>query len=196
MPNKISHLALIVECVAIFGAGVASGQGRIQLDGGEKRFINETLGFSIGVPSGWSVTPDRDAPIFTNFRPSEAHAQLELPRGGAIIIVDQGPPGALSKPLSQWAKEDVRGLSSGAPSVGSFVPPAAAEITDAISITFDTATFGPDDQKQHCVSVYWEFRRQRFSAHLSYVFGDPRGRAHERVLLEAVRSFRPFLPSK
>src|SRR5271157_372661 len=127
---KISHLAVIVECVAIFGSGVASGQGRIQLDGGEKRYINETLGFSIVVPSGWSVTPDRNAPIFTNFRPSEAHAQLELPRGGAIIIVDQEPPGALSKPLSQWAKEDVRGLSSGTPSVGSFVPPAAAEITD------------------------------------------------------------------
>jgi hypothetical protein len=71
------------------------------------------------------------------------------------------------------------------------MPPATAT-TRALLSAFDEATFGPDDQPQRSVTVYWEFRGKRFAMYLFYVVGDPHGKQYEDVLATAARSIRPL----
>ena len=70
--------------------------------------------------------------------------------------------------------------------------PDSTEIREAVLVSFDEATYGPDEQAQRSVSVYWIFRGEKFAAHLSYLVGDPRGFSSENTLKGTVAGIRPI----
>jgi hypothetical protein len=121
-------------------------------------------------------------------------AQLRLPAEGAIINViswDSLLRRRGDDSLAGWANLDA---VNAAPGTAVSVPldtPQVTGISEALIVSFDVATFGPDDQAQRSVGVYWIYRHERFAAHLSYVLGDPKGFAYEDVLKQVVFSIRP-----
>jgi len=183
--------------VGLTVAVATSGQGRIE-EGqrGSKRFISEKYGFSIAVPVGWLVDPSNDTPMYFSFSPAqgqEFNHQLRLPRGGAVIsVVAQedlpGPP----RSLRDWAAADARGDYARDPPIRDLEMPSASGISEALISFHDTPVFGPDDQSQHTVSIFWEFGGRRFAAHLLYPLNDPKAVRFERVLVDTVRSVRPL----
>lgn len=185
--------ALIISLAAATGA---CGQGRLAGSGGTKRFVSERYGFTIAVPPGWYVSLDKDTPMYVNFGPDKALPQLRLPPGGAsIVVVAQetlpGQPRLGSTPTA-WAMTDARGVSSTEPSVRPFEVPTASGMTDAVITSYDEATYGPGDQPQHCVAIFWRFAGKLFAAHLNYITNDPNSAAIEKVSFETIRSIRPL----
>jgi hypothetical protein len=121
-------------------------------------------------------------------------AQLRLPTGGAVINVtawDRLLRRSGDESLAGWAHLDAVGAALGTMISHELDVPPSTEISEAILVSFDEATFGPDDQAQRGVSVYWAYRRQKFAAHLFYVVGDRKGVEYERVLRQIVLSIRP-----
>jgi hypothetical protein len=178
-------------------ATAAHAQGRLEGREAVRRFVSEKYGFSIGVPTRWLVDPSNDTPMYFSFSPSNAEQfnhQLKLPRGGAVIsLVAQGRlPGPHFRSLSEWSAADARGVSGGSVSTRAFEMPPTTGVTNAIISSYDSATFGPDDQSEHRVNIFWEFRRELFAAHLLYGAHDPKGPEFNKVFLDCVRSIRPL----
>jgi hypothetical protein len=194
----MSRIIRIFFCAtALLTAVAVHGQGKIEGRGDTKRFISEKYGFSIAVPAGWLVDPSKDTPIYFSFSPSEGNEfnhQLKLPRGGAIIsvVAQESLPGHQPSNLSEWAARDARGVSAESPSIRPLeMPPETGGAATIIS-SYDTATYGPDDQSEHRVNIFWEFRQQRFVAHLLYPARDSKGPIFEKVLLDTIRGIRPI----
>ena len=193
MPALTNPAASIA--IALFLAAAAGGQGRLGGRGTARRFVSDKYGFSVAVPPRWLVDPSGDTPVFFSFSPSEAgdfNHQLKLPMGGAVIsIVAAGSlPGRHPSTLSDWASADARGVSAEAPSVRPFEVPSETGITAAVISSFDGAVFGPQDQSEHHVSVFWEFQHAFFASHLLYPANDPKGPEFEKALEDNVRSIR------
>ena len=188
---------LLLIATALAATGVARGQGRLEGRGTTRRFISEKYGFSIAVPPRWLVDPSKDTPMYFSFSPAEAedfNGQLKLPRGGAVIsvVAQDSLPMRGSRALSDWAVADARGTSVEGPSVRPFETPTESGMTSAIISSYDTATFGPGDQSEHHVNIFWEFREKRFAAHLLYPAHDPNGTEFEKAFLQTVRRIRPM----
>jgi hypothetical protein len=155
-----------------------------------------TYQFSVLPMPGWRTGTDKDGmPIFVNFPWSKMQPQLRLPKGGAIVnlvawdslLRRQG-----DESLTGWARLDsVNAAPRTVTSQNVDVPPPS-EISEAILVSFDQATFGPDDQPQHEANAYWIFRSKKFAAHLSYIVGDPKGAGYEAALKQLVLSVRPL----
>jgi hypothetical protein len=183
--------------IGLLVAATVSGQGKVEGRGPARRFSSEKYGFSIKVPSGWLVDPSNDTPMYFSFSPAEAgdfNHQLKIPRGGAAIsIVAQDTlPGRHARTPAEWALADSRGVSSGTPSLSPFEMPPESGATDATISTYDSATFGPDDQSEHRVNLFWDFRQKLFAAHLLYPAHDPKGPMFERIFADTVRSILPL----
>ncbi len=178
----------------------AQSQAKLEGRGSAQRFVSEKYGFSMSVPAGWSARlSPRDRPVYVNYPASRDLPQLRLPEGGAMIAVmanETSPGRRLASTLSEWAVDDMHNDADGSPtSPESFEMPMASGTKDAIILSYDSAVFGLNEQKQHHVAIYWEFDKKFFAAHLYYVAGDPKGTALERVFLSTVRSFRPLRSS-
>jgi len=134
--------------------------------------------------------------MFMSFDPREAPPQTKLPQGGALIsiVAQEKLPGRnFGNSLSEWATEDRKGIAAaGNPIITALELPPQTTITNAVISSFDTATFGPDDQAQHCVAAYWGFKSKLFAAYLYYVIGDPKAKAQEALFLQTLRSIRPL----
>jgi hypothetical protein len=170
------------------------GQEPSRIDG--KRIYIRTYGFSILPPAGWQVgMGEGGLPIFVNFPWSKMGAQLRLPAGGSIIGIVSWNGLTRRKgdgSLAGWAHLDAVIAAPGTMVSKRIEAPPATEISEAIMVSFDDETFGPDDQPQHEIRVYWEFRREKFAAHLSYVIGDPKATTYQAVLQQIVFSVRPI----
>jgi hypothetical protein len=183
--------------VAIIAVTATYGQGRLEGRGATKRFDSEKYGFSVAVPPGWLVDPSGDTPIFFSFTPAEAqdfNRQLRLPKGGAVIsiVADASLPGAPFRNLPDWASADAKGASTEAPSIRRLPVASETGISAAIISSFDTATYGPQDQSEHHVSIFWEFNHALFATHLLYPAHDAKGLEFERILANNIRSIRPL----
>jgi hypothetical protein len=161
-----------------------------------KRIHLRTYGFSLQPPTGWHTALDKDdLPIFVNFPWSKMQAQLRLPAGGAVINLvawAKLPRRRGDESLIGWSHLDDVRAAPGTVVSDSLHFPASTETSDALLVSFNEATFGPDDQPQREVSVYWTFRREKFGAHLFYLVGDPHGMAYEAILHQIVASIRPL----
>jgi hypothetical protein len=181
-----------VACVSLLSWGAAIAP----LPGAQpKRLLFRKYGFSMESPAGWNAARTVDGlPLFTNFPFSELQAQFLLPKGGATInfIALEGVTRRRGdESLPGWARLDAVGSAQGTVLPGVLEAAPSTGISEAITASFDEATYSPNDQRQHEFSVYWSFRNQRFAAHLFYVVGNPKGAEYENVLRQAVRSVRP-----
>jgi hypothetical protein len=171
-------------------------QGRLDGRGADRRFVSQRYGFSIAVPSAWNVSVQKDTPMYVNFSSSAGLSQLTLPPGGASIVVvarDTLPSqGRLGRTLSQWAEGDAKEITTNPPSATPFEMPRESGVLGALTCSYDVATFSPDEQPQHSVSVYWEFKGKQFAAHLTYVVNERNAAMLERTFAETVRSIRPI----
>jgi hypothetical protein len=160
----------------------------------------EKYGFSMTIPRGWlGGLMNGETPMFMNFRETPKKQPDSLPKGGATIgvVAADDMPGAESSPkwlraLHDFAVWDARRDSQGDPALARIQFPSEAEVHSAVTTAYDVATYSPDEQPQHCVRIYWEFKTKFFVAHLTYVKGDPKGSMHEKVFLETIRSIRPL----
>ena len=173
------------------------GQGRDQQARVRpKRIPIRMYAFSIEAPDGWRAGIGKDVlPMFVNFPWSKMQAQLRLPAGDATINVVSWTSLVRRKGdelLTGWARLDAARAASGSVNSSVLVTPPSTGISEAILMSFDEATFGPDDQAQRDVSVYWTYQRENFAAHLSYVLGDPKGGQYENTLRQIVFSVRPL----
>jgi hypothetical protein len=194
---RLTHKLLLVSTTVALLAAAQYGPGRLEGHGAARRFISEKYGFSIGFPLGWRVSLANDTPIYVSFNPAESEKfnhQLTLPRGGAVISImpQEERPGRRYGALSEWAARDARGLTEETPPILPFQMPPETGVATAVISAFDTATFSADDQSEHQVSVFWDFRRQRFGAFLMYPAHDPKGPGFEKVFMETIRSIRPL----
>jgi hypothetical protein len=165
-------------------------------DSSSSRVELRAYGFSLQQPSGWHVALDKnELPVFVNFPWSKMKAQLRLPAGGAVVNLvawTKLPRRRGDGSLSGWSHlDDVRAAPGTLVSRPLHLP-ASTGIAEAILVSFDEATFGPDDQAQREVSIYWTFRGERFGAHLFYLLGDPQGARYEAILEQIVASIRPL----
>ena len=163
---------------------------------GPQRVLASLYGFSVEVPSGWSYRFGRDGlPVFVNFEWSKMQAQLRLPQGGAtvnIVAWDTLLRRKGDESLAGWARLDAVNAAPGTFTSHDLHAPLSSKISEAILVSFDEATFGPDDQAQRQINAYWAFQPRRFAAHLSFVVGDPKGSEYENVLRDLVLSVRPL----
>jgi hypothetical protein len=182
----------IVVCLSVlaFGQGVAGPEP-------VRPMLVPTYGFSVEPPPGWLASMGKASrlPIFVNAPLSKMQDLLRLPEGGAIINLlawDSLPRRRGDESLVGWAHVDA--VNAAPATIGSRVlnVPPSTGISDAILVSFDEATFGPDDQTQHEISAYWTFRGKNFAAHLFYVVGDPKAAEYEGVLKGIVLSVRPL----
>lgn len=152
--------------------------------------------FSIEIPSGWRTRIGEDGlPIFVNFPWARMQAQLRLPERGAIIRVaawDNLRRRRGDESLAGWAKLDTVIAAPRTVATRVIDVPSRTEISEAILVSFDEATFGPDDQVQRDVRVYWSYRGKRFAAYLNYIIGDTKGNAYEALLKQIVFGIRPL----
>jgi len=182
--------------IALLAISALRGQGRLEGRGAARRFVSDKYGFSIAVPPGWHVALEKDTPMYINFSSARGLSQLELPKGGASIVVgcQEDLPGRnrLGKSPLEWAASDARVLSSGNPLIEPLEMPKESGASRAVMSSYDDATFGPDDQAQHCVAIFWEFNRRLFEAHLNYLADDRNGPALKEAFLDTIRSIRPL----
>jgi hypothetical protein len=182
--------------IAAIVAVSSLGQGRVEGLGAERRFVSEKYRFSMGVPPGWHVSLARDTPLYVNFDQEQGRSPLHLPKKGAVIVVvaqEKLPnPNRLGNTPGDWARVDAQGISSGNPSIKPLEMPNASKVSQAVLSSYDIATFGPDDQAQHCEALFWKFEDKLLAAHMTYVAHDPNGPALEKLFVETVRSIRPL----
>jgi hypothetical protein len=194
---SVIAMQIAVLVLAVVAPVAAHGQGKIEDHAGARRFVSEKYGFSIAVPPGWLVDPSGNTPLYFSFSPTDAgdfNHQLRLPKGGAVITViaqDSLPP-RQPRTLHGWAAADARGVSASDPSIRAFEMPTTTGVASAIISSYDSAAFGPDDQSEHRVNVFWEFRGKLFASHLMYPSHDSKGALFERVFVNTVRSIRPL----
>lgn len=185
-------MSRITRQIAFFTIALATAHAQGKLDQTGRRFLSEKYGFSIAIPRGWSQLANQDTPLFVSYPASRALPQGRIPEGGAIISIVplDAFKGLESRTLFEWAVADARGDSAGSAPIRPFEMPSQSGVTTAIISSHDTPTFGPDDQSQHTVNIFWEFRRKLFAAHLLYPAHDPRGAEFEKTFLDTVRSVR------
>lgn len=186
----IAKLAILLASLT----SVATVQAQGKLDRTGRLFLSEKYGFSMAVPPGWGVSVDQDTPLYVSYPAPRALPQGRIPEGGANLSVVPLDifQGFRSRTLSEWASADARGDSALDVPVRAFDMPAETGVKRAVISTYDTPTFGPDDQSQHTLNVYWEFRSKVFAAHLFYPAHDPKGSEFERIFLTTIRSIRPL----
>lgn len=187
---------LALAALALLMVPGAEGQSRIEGRDPSRRFVSAKYGFSIPIPNGWHASLEKDTPLYVNFDPTGVLQQLKLPSGGATIVVvaQESLPGRspLGTTPSSWAVADARGIAARSPAVRPLEMPEASGVSGAVISSYDEATYGPDDQAQHCVAVFWEMRHKLFAAHLNYIVGDPKGPELEELLLQVIRGIRPL----
>lgn len=174
----------------------AHAQGKLEGSGAARRFVSEKYAFSIDVPVGWTTRLTEDTPLYFNYPASRALPQGRLPKGGAMIsvITKETLSGRrFGNTLSEWALKDMDNEAGDTPtSPRSFQMPRESSTTQAIVLSYDSATFSVNEQKQHCVAIYWVFDQKYFAAYLFYISNDPSRIAFEKVFQSTVRSFRPL----
>ena len=175
--------------IAIAPAVLAQGK----LDSTGQRFVSEKYQFSIAIPRGWGASFDRDTPLFVSYPASRALPQGKLPLGGANISIVPLDAYHSTKTLTlnEWATADARGDFAHSTPVRELEMPPESGVVAAIISSHDTPTFGPDDQAQHTVNVFWKFNGNLFAAHLFYPAHDAKGPGFEKVFLDTLRSIRP-----
>jgi hypothetical protein len=153
-------LAFRVSCLAILllALPAAIGQGRLKGRGNARRFISPTYGFSMAVPSGWSVSTALDTPVYFYSPARERFVQDRIPKNGAVITVKaHDTSSGLSRSAgtpAEWAVADARGISSDVPSVRPLEMPRESEVFRAVTSSWDETAFSPDQQVQHSVAIF------------------------------------------
>jgi hypothetical protein len=139
--------------------------------------------------------------MFINFDPRKSPLGVDpLPKGGAIIgvLAADDMPDAASKPywlrtLRNWAVAEAQRQSVvREPVITDVAFPPEAEVSNAITTAYEQRRFSPDEQAQHHVWAYWEFRKKFFGAYLTYVKGDRKGALIEKTFWDTIRSIRPL----
>ena len=188
---QLETRAITISTVALAIALAAHAQSNAE--GRAQRFTSDKYGFSMAVPRGWGVSTDQDTPLLVSYPASHALPQGRIPSGGAnisVVPLDKFR-GQERRSLAEWATADATGDSAPNSPIYPFKMPPASMVKDAVISSHDTPTFGPDDQSQHTVNIFWEFRNKRFAAHLLYPAHDPKGPEFERIFMETIRSLRP-----
>ncbi len=182
---------------AMASIALVCAQGKLEERGNTRRFVSEKYGFSIAVPTKWLVDPSKDTAMFFSFGPSDSgefNHQLKLPKGGAVISVVplEVFHGLESRSLSDWAMADAGDDAVEKPSPRPLEISSTTGITKAVMSSYDSKTFGPDDQPEHRVNIFWEFRQKLFAAHLMYPAHDSKGPEFEKIFLNTIHSVRPI----
>ena len=160
-------------------------------------FVSRRHGFSMEVPAGWHVAigADDELPLFVNFPWSKLAAQAILPDGGAsihVIAEADLPKRHADFSLDDWARFDERLALPETIKTRDFKMPPSTGVVRALIVSYDEATFGASIQQQHDMTVYWEFRSERFATYLNFVAGDPRGEEYGRQVESRMRSIKPI----
>lgn len=168
----------------------------------EDQIVGETRDLPSPPPSGkgFGAPPARRTHIAVydkNCRHRDEWQTLELEGWNIVDVSIERHLLLMNKPLTENLLVEpgdgrARGVSSGNPSVEPLEMPEQSGVSRAVVSSYDEATFSPDEQAQHCVSVFWEFKQKLFAAHLNYVANDPKGPALKKLFLETVRSIRPL----
>ena len=190
--QRLALLPVVVSLSILCSGQVAGTATQVH----RARILIRPYQFSVEPISGWRAGTSKDGmPIFVNFPWSKMQAQLRLPTGGATINMvawDSLLRRRGDESLAGWAHLEAVNAARGTVMSQTLDVPSSAEISEAILVSFDEATFGPDDQAQHEMNAYWSFRLKKFAAHLSYVVGDPKGGEYETVLKRLVLGVRPL----
>jgi hypothetical protein len=178
---------LSLLCSGYVGAGPTRAESRMPV---------RAYGFSVDVPAGWRAGAGPGGlPILVNFPWSQMQAQLRLPKGGAVVNFVAWDSLLRRKgddSLAGWSQLDAVNAVPQTLTSERLDTPSSTEISDALMVTFDEATFGPLDQAQHQINVYWTFLGRKFASHLSYIVGDPKAVEYVDVLKHLVSSVRPL----
>ena len=114
-------------------------------------------GFLVHRLAGWHAGVGQGGlPVFANFPWSKMQAQLRLPKGGATINItdwDGIPRRRGDGSLAGWAELDAVIAAQGTVVSKTLNVPEVTGIPEALQVSFDEATYGPDDQEQHDVPV-------------------------------------------
>lgn len=161
-----------------------------------RRLAVRKYGFSVESPSGWRVVRDGvGLPLYFNFKGVEMLGKGLLPIGGATINTvawNRLPRRRGDDSLGGWAQVDAAVAIKDTLSNRHLDLPESAAAQNAVFSDYDVATYGPDDQRQHCTSIYWEFRGKFFATHLVYLAGDPSASSYMQTLVKTVGSIRPI----
>jgi hypothetical protein len=190
MPRLVSFFCLVATLATICGAA-----GTVEGRGDSARFISQRYGFSMAVPSGWSPSVSLDTPVYF-YSSSGRFIQAAIPEGGAVITVTahdtvSGISRSATTP-SEWAAAECRAFSAEKSPISPFEMPSVSMASMAVVTAYDEPKLSRDQQIQHSVGVFWEFRHMLFAAHLNYNANDPNGPAMERLFLETIRGIRPL----
>lgn len=173
--------------------GEAADVGRVVGTGLSKRFLSVKYGFSVPVPPKWFVAVRGNTPFYFNFAPVKATGGGYLPLGGATINVvaqDDLPSRQGRETLSEWADRDGDAGVAETFSERVIELPSETGIGRAVWSSFDLKMYGPDDQAQHQVNVYWEFHKRLFATHLVYVIGNLQGDELNDMLVRIMKGIR------
>ncbi len=192
--SVLTRLITLSLASALVASPGGASKGRLIGSGNSKRFVSPTYAFSISVPPGWLAAVDDDTPMYINFRFPSDLRQLELPKGGAAIVMvaqDRLPnPGQSGKTPAQWEEREARSAERGRVTKIAFDMPPESRAHHAVVVAYDTAP--PPMQRQRCTAAFWEFEGRLFAIRLFYILDDPHGRAFEKVFLDTLRTLRPL----
>jgi len=168
---------------------------RVVGKGAAKVFLCRRYGFSVPVPPNWFVGLLGDTPFYSNFPPQDTLGGGALPRNGATIsiVAQESLPGKEGREtLGSWADRDADLGAAESVIKQDFGIPPETGIERAVRVSFDRKRFGPDDQAQHDVNIYWVFRGKVFATYLEYVHGDPRAQEYESLVGSLMKRVRPL----
>lgn len=154
------------------------------------RIVSAKNRYSVMFPRGWLVWELGDDPVFYNFRPQDS-IQGQLPEGGASILMLENPElSGRQQTLSVWANQLVKSNSGANEEVRDLRNSLVKGAAQTVQLSFEQPELRIGELPTRFVVILWELKGKLFGAELSFYKGDPKAPAHERVLLDIVRSFR------
>ena len=194
MRQLIRQMIAVGLFIAFCPRGECVQLGKLVGAGKAKRYLSIRYGFSVPVPPAWFVSTKDNTPFYFNFIPSSSRGGGSLPIGGAtlnIVAQDDLPSRRGRETLSSWAETDADSGDARSLVERAAIFPSETNVERALWTAFDLKRYSPDDQAQHQVNIYWEFRNHLFATHLIYLNGDPHAKDYNQLLDRVMRGIRP-----
>lgn len=166
----------------------------VMSSGTSRRFLSSKYGFSAPIPPGWFVSVEGSTPFYFNFAPDKSPGRGALPRGGAainIVAQEDLPSRRGRETLLDWLETDADLGTVETVVQHAAEMPHETGIDKAVWSAFDLKRYGPGDQAQHQINVYWQFRGRLFATHLIYLKGDSRSADYEGLVTKIMVGIRP-----